>query len=155
MLGNGNYGGNIVDSGVLFYNSTATQTFGGNISSGGALVQTSTGAFSQSPSVALTVSGSNTYTGATTVHAGRLVYSGSLTGNTSTFTVADTVGQSAVATLSGNITANNLLVGNAATAGAVYQTGGVVNFTQARMWRISPLARLGPARATTSSPAEV
>jgi len=65
-LGGGTYAGNIsVVSGYAFkYNSTATQTFSGIISGAGA--------FAKDSISTLTLSGANTYTGATTVTAGTL-----------------------------------------------------------------------------------
>jgi autotransporter-associated beta strand protein len=78
-LNNGNYAGaiSVATSSTLRYSSSAAQTFSGNITGLGALTK-DTGTASK-----LILSGSNTYTGATTVSAGTLAVNGSLA-NTST-----------------------------------------------------------------------
>jgi autotransporter-associated beta strand protein len=78
-LNNGNYAGaiSVATSSTLRYSSSAAQTFSGNITGLGALTK-DTGTASK-----LILSGTNTYTGATTVSAGTLAVNGSLA-NTST-----------------------------------------------------------------------
>ncbi len=71
QLGNGNYAATITDNGAFNYNSSASQIVSGNISGTGSLVVNGLGA--------LTLSGTNTYTGNTTVSGGKLA----LTGNSS------------------------------------------------------------------------
>lgn len=65
-LGNGNYSGAITDNGALVYNSTANQTLNGLISGTGTLTQQGSGT--------LTLTGGNTYSGATTISGGELVF---------------------------------------------------------------------------------
>jgi fibronectin-binding autotransporter adhesin len=68
-LGSGTYAGAIANAGTLTYNSSAAQTNSGVISGAGALVENGSGA--------LTLTANNTYTGNTTLGAGRsLIISG-------------------------------------------------------------------------------
>jgi autotransporter-associated beta strand protein len=62
----GSYAGNITDNGILEYSSAAAQTVVGTISGTGSLVKDGAGT--------LTLDGGNTYSGATTVTAGTLVF---------------------------------------------------------------------------------
>ena len=72
-LGSGNYAGNLLlSSGTLRYNSTMDQTLSGVISGGGSVIQAGSGM--------LTLTGSNLYTGGTTLSAGTLT-----AGNSSAF----------------------------------------------------------------------
>jgi autotransporter-associated beta strand protein len=64
-LGGGSYGGNISNNGAFLYSGTNNQSLSGVISGTGALTQNNS-------SSTLTLSGSNTYTGNTTVSAGIL-----------------------------------------------------------------------------------
>jgi len=75
-LGSANYSGNIANNGTLQYSSTATQAFSGSISGSGSLIKDT------STSV-LVLSGSNSYTGTTTVNAGILSVTGTLAGGVS------------------------------------------------------------------------
>jgi autotransporter-associated beta strand protein len=77
-LGGSSYGGNISNNGTFIYSGTNNQTLSGIISG--------TGALTQNNSVStLTLAGSNTYTGATTISAGTLqIGAGSTTGSLST-----------------------------------------------------------------------
>jgi len=63
-LGNGSYAGTIANDGILNYNSSATQTLNGIISGTGALTKDNTST--------LTLTGANTYSGATNINAGIL-----------------------------------------------------------------------------------
>ena len=59
-----------------------------------------------------------------------LVASGTLTAANAALTVANNAGQNATASISGGaVTANSLFLGNAANAGAVFQSGGTVSVT--------------------------
>ncbi len=82
----------------------------------------------------LTLSGSNSYTGATTVRAGTLAISGTLSAAVAAVTVGDTAATSAILNVlpGASISRGNLQVGTNATAlGAVYQSGGSLTLTQA------------------------
>jgi autotransporter-associated beta strand protein len=71
QLGGGSYAGAIANSGVFNYASTADQTLSGIISGAGAVTKSGAGT--------LTLTGVNTYTGKTTINAGKLHVTG--TGN--------------------------------------------------------------------------
>jgi autotransporter-associated beta strand protein len=84
-LNNGSYAGNIFNSGVFNYNSSSAQTLSGIISNGGSLAKGGVyantggaGAGLSNPSVAstLTLTGSDTYSGSTTVSVGTLQLAG-------------------------------------------------------------------------------
>jgi autotransporter-associated beta strand protein len=64
-LGGGSYSGNITNDGTLIYSGASSQTLSGVISGTGALTQNNSAS-------TLTLSGSNTYSGVTTVNAGTL-----------------------------------------------------------------------------------
>ena len=74
QLENGNYDGDIANSGTLGVNSSSNQTLAGVVSGNGALTKSGSGT--------LTLSGNNTYIGATNIDAGTLTVSGSLAGRT-------------------------------------------------------------------------
>ena len=102
--------------------------FSGGISDGTGVL-----AITKAGTNVLTLSGNNTFSGSTVVHAGTVLLSG--TGGsaaaTATLTVADTVNASAVVKIvaGANVTNYSLVIGGTATgAGAVYQSGGT--FTQ-------------------------
>ena len=64
QLGGGTYAANITNNGILTYASSAIETLSGVISG--------TGSLNQNGPAALTLTGANTYTGATTISAGTL-----------------------------------------------------------------------------------
>jgi autotransporter-associated beta strand protein len=64
-LGNGNYAGNISNSGILNVNSSIDQTLSGIISGTGTLIKQGSGT--------VTLSNSNTYSGDTTINAGTII----------------------------------------------------------------------------------
>jgi len=88
VLGNGAYAGSIANSTTFRYNSTATQTLSGVISGGGVLIKDNIGS--------LTLTGINTYSGATTIKGGTLwgALGGSCTN--SAVTVTNTPGNTVV-----------------------------------------------------------
>jgi autotransporter-associated beta strand protein len=67
-LGSGNYAGNISNNGAFNYSSSANQTLSGMITGGGSLIL--------SGGATLLLSGTNSYTGGTTVSSGMLQLSG-------------------------------------------------------------------------------
>ena len=73
-LGNGSYAGTITNEGVLVINSSSNQTLDGIISGTGSLTKAGAGA--------LTLSNANTYSGTTTVSAGTLNMTGTLSDST-------------------------------------------------------------------------
>jgi fibronectin-binding autotransporter adhesin len=71
-LNSGGYGGNLADSGTLYYNSSAAQTLSGNLSGAGALVHNGNST--------LTLSGANTgYSGVITVNSASTLLAGANT----------------------------------------------------------------------------
>lgn len=89
-------------------------------------------AFSKSGAGAVSLAGTNTYTGNTTVNGGTLNVTGSLTGNTTSSLLAlGTTAASSVVNVSGNVTLFNLTGAAVAGSNAVYnQTAGVVTTSQ-------------------------
>jgi autotransporter-associated beta strand protein len=76
-LGSGAYAGNIADGGTLVYSSSAAQTLSGNISGNGGLTK-------DTATSTLILTGSNTYSGPTSIEAGVLqIGAGGTTGNLS------------------------------------------------------------------------
>ena len=69
QLGSGNYSANIINNGNVFYSSSANQILSGNISGTGQL-------FKNASNSVLTLTGTNTYTGATMISAGTLALVG-------------------------------------------------------------------------------
>ncbi|MGB8352304.1 MAG: autotransporter-associated beta strand repeat-containing protein [Chthoniobacteraceae bacterium] len=102
-LGSGSYAGNISNSSVFIYNSTAAQTLSGVISGTGSLVQQGSGT--------LKLSGTNTYSGATTVNGGNLTLAGFTSGGAAQGTLANS-----------NVTINS---------GAAFQFGTAADFGNA------------------------
>jgi autotransporter-associated beta strand protein len=119
LLGGGSYSGNIVNNGAFLIGSNSNQTLSGAISGTGALTKNGTGA--------LILTGSNNYSGGTTINAGMLVIGNTAAAGSGTITQTssssllkfDTTGTIANAmsiynvsanktvTLSGGITVNN------------------------------------------------
>ncbi len=83
-LGGGTYAGNISNAGNFNYASSSAQAISGVISGIGALNQSGSGT--------LTLTGNNTFTGATTVSAGKLVVNGSLASTTTSVASGATLG---------------------------------------------------------------
>jgi fibronectin-binding autotransporter adhesin len=107
-LGAGSYAGNISNNGTFIYSGTNAQTLSGILSGTGALTQNNSGS-------TLTLTGNNTYSGATTINAGTLVIGGagrlgggSYAGNI-TMTGAFTYNSTADTTLSGPISGGGIL----------------------------------------------
>jgi autotransporter-associated beta strand protein len=80
LLGGGNYSGNIVNDGSLLIASNSNQILSGAISGIGALTKNGTGT--------LTLSGSNSYSGGTTLNTGTLNINNATALGTATFTIA-------------------------------------------------------------------
>jgi autotransporter-associated beta strand protein len=80
LLGGGNYSGNIVNNGALLIASNSNQILSGAISGIGALTKNGTGT--------LTLSGSNSYSGGTTLNTGTLNINNATALGTATFTIA-------------------------------------------------------------------
>lgn len=108
-LGTGLYSGAITNNGVFLYSSATNQTLAGPIAGTGTLMQT-TGT--------LTLGGTNTYSGATLVNAGRLLVTGSL-GAASAVSVA----AGAILAGSGAIAGPVTLADNATLEGGVSGVG--------------------------------
>lgn len=109
VLGNGGSGGslagNVTDNGTLAFNLAGSPSFAGNVSGSGSLVANGPGM--------LTMTGSNTYTGGTTVSAGTLQGNAlSLQGN---------VTNNAAVVF--NQTANGTYAGSATGSGSLTKTG--------------------------------
>ena len=98
-------------------NNLSTTVSGGISGTGGSLVKTGLGT--------LILSGANSYTGPTTINAGRLVVDGSIT-SAVTVATAGTLGGSG--TITGNVTNNGTLAPGNASIGTLTITGG---YTQA------------------------
>jgi autotransporter-associated beta strand protein len=80
LLGGGNYSGNIVNNGSLLIASNSNQILSGAISGIGALTKNGTST--------LTLSGSNSYSGGTTLNTGTLNINNATALGTATFTIA-------------------------------------------------------------------
>ena len=122
VLQSGSYAGAIANSGTFEYNSTAAQTMSGVISGTGALVKGNSGT--------LTLSGTNTYTGTTTVDTGTLIIDGIQSSATGAMTInvngtlagSGTIGASLL-TVNGVIAPGNS-PGTLATGSQLWNDGG-------------------------------
>ncbi|MDR2838499.1 MAG: autotransporter domain-containing protein [Azonexus sp.] len=112
--------GNVVNKGTLAFNRSDAITINNVISGAGKLEQNGSGT--------TTLANNNTYTGDTTINAGKLVLTGSLAGNVINKATFDNAG-----TVSGNITNNanaifnqtgGSVAGNLANSGTVNASGG-------------------------------
>ncbi len=122
-LGSGSYAGAISNAGALRYSSSADQTFSGVISGAGSLTKDT----STTSTLTLNTS-TNSYTGATNVHAGTLTFAGSSSGTLGAITVGG-AGTPVLNIQAGSYTqgAGGFFVGGGAGgAGIVNQTGGTV-----------------------------
>jgi autotransporter-associated beta strand protein len=118
-LGAGNYTGNIVNNGTFIYSGTSNQTLGGIISGSGALTHNA--------SSTLTLTGNNTFNGATAINAGTLVLSGTNTASAITVASGATLmgtGRGGATTVSGTIAPGNSP--GTLTVGALTLNGGGV-----------------------------
>jgi autotransporter-associated beta strand protein len=125
-LGGGNYSQNITNNGVFLYSGTNNQTLSGIISGTGALTHNTTGG----NTTTLTLTGNNTYTGATTVSAGilNIQHANALGGSANGTTVAS----GAVLQLQGGITiASEALTLNGSGVG---NGGALVNSSGNNEW---------------------
>jgi len=124
-LGGGSYSGNITNNGTFIYSGSNSQTLSGVISGSGALTQNNS-------SSTLTLSGTNTYAGATTVNAGTLSVLGSVASsattvnNGATLTGNGTTG--AITIASGGRINPGVGVGTINTGGVTLNGGGVYNW---------------------------
>ena len=129
LLGGGNYAGNIAIYSTFNYSSAATQTLSGAISQTGTLLKSGPGT--------LTVNGSDTRTGATTVRQGTLNFTGAAKSGSSGIYIVDNNAASttnATVNISANVTTARMWLGDRAGSGqvgAAYQTSGDVVLTQA------------------------
>jgi autotransporter-associated beta strand protein len=115
-LGGGSYAGNIANSGVFDYDSTANQTLSGIISGAGAVTKSGAGT--------LTLTGANTRTGMLTINAGTVSVTGAaqLGARTASITLADVAG--AKLDLSG-MTGGSRIIGSLSGGGT--SGGNIVN----------------------------
>ena len=116
LLGGGNYSQTIANSGTFLFGSNSDQTLGGVISGAGVLMKDGTGT--------LTLTGANTYTGATTISAGTLTVSG---GSAIVDTGAVSVSSGAVFNLSASETIGSIAGAGNVTLGANTLTTGSDN----------------------------
>ena len=97
QLGGGSYAGNISNSGTFTYGSSASQTLSGNISgASGVLIQNGSGT--------LTLSGTNSYGGTTSINAGTLLVTGNSSAVTGAVSVANGATLGGTGSLGGAVT---------------------------------------------------
>ena len=116
QLGGGSYAGNIANAGTLNYNGATDQTLSGIISGAGVLVKFGDGRDSK-----LTLTGVNTYTGATSFYRGSLEIGGAGQLNSGNYAGTITTDSNAgwAGTLFYNSTANQILSGVISGAGSL------------------------------------
>ena len=122
-LGGGSYAGNIANSGVFNYDSTANQTLSGIISGAGAVTKSGAGT--------LTLTGANTRTGMLTINAGTVRVTGAtsnLGGRTASVTLADVAG--ATLDFSG-MTGGSRIIGSLSGGGNIFNHSGGLYFGDA------------------------
>jgi len=119
QLGSGNYAGNITNSASLVFSNTSSQTLGGVISGVGTLTKAGAGT--------LVLTNANTYSGGTTLSAGRINVNNASALGTGAFTIAggsidNTSGSSRTITNAMNLNGDFTYAGS----GALSQTTGAV-----------------------------
>ena len=123
ILGSGNYGAAISNSGALFPQHQHNQTFSGVISGSGALYQLG--------SSVTTLSGSNSYTGSTTIGGGTLAISGAGVLGGGNYSERVPNSGTMIVKTSSNQTFSGVISGN----GTLYQLGtGVATLTAANTY---------------------
>lgn len=110
------FANNIVDNGTLSITNAGTETLSGNISG-------TTGIAQATASTALTLAGTNTYTGATTVTNGTLNLTGSITGSNVTVTTPGVFTETSTGVIGGTGITFTLTSGTATLAGQNTYTG--------------------------------
>ncbi len=98
---NGSVAGNVVNNATVAFNNGSAQTFGGDISGSGSLIKNGAGA--------LTLTGTNSYNGATTVSAGSLIGTTASLQGAITNNAAVTFDQTTDGTYAGNMSGSGSL----------------------------------------------
>lgn len=125
-IGSGSLGsGDIANNNRLVINSTGSLTIPGDISGVGSL--------ESNAAPDLTLSGSNTYTGPTTINSGRLIVTGTL-GNTAVL-IGPAASLSGAGTIGGSVTVNGALTPGASVSGPL-TIGGSLALTGSSVFEI-------------------